>query len=112
VTALTMVAPILAQSPPSLAADQVPAATATWVTVSEFGVALTDWSAQSMHESTAPTWSAPVIPGQARESQNVAMMIVGGAALVVGSVIGDDAGTIMMVGGGVVGLVGLYRYLQ
>lgn len=49
---------------------------------------------------------------QARESENVAMMIVGGAALVVGSVVDGDAGTLIMVGGGVVGLIGLYRYLR
>jgi hypothetical protein len=45
--------------------------------------------------------------GQAR-----AMMIVGGAALLAGAIIGDDAGAIVMVGGAIVGLVGLYEYLQ
>jgi hypothetical protein len=39
-------------------------------------------------------------------------MIVGGAALLVGAVIGGNAGTIIMVGGGVVGLYGLYKFLQ
>lgn len=111
-TTLILVAPVLAQSTTSAVADQVPTTTLPWVTVSEFGVALTNWSAQPTLDSTAPTFTAPAFPGQARESQNVAMMIVGGAALVVGSVIGGDAGTLMMVGGGVVGLVGLYRYLQ
>ena len=111
-TALTLVAPVMAQSTTSAGADQAPTTTSSWVTVSELGVGLTNWSAQSSLDSTAPTFTAPAFPGQARESQNVAMMIVGGAALVVGSVIGGDAGTLMMVGGGVVGLVGLYRYLQ
>ena len=45
-------------------------------------------------------------------SRNVVWMIVGGATLVVGSVVGGDAGTIMMVTGGVIGLVGLMRFLQ
>jgi hypothetical protein len=40
------------------------------------------------------------------------MMIVGGAALIVGAVIGHTAGTLIMVGGAVVGLAGLYQYLQ
>ena len=40
--------------------------------------------------------------------RNVAMMIVGGAVLVVGAVIGGTPGTIIMVGGGVIGLIGLY----
>jgi hypothetical protein len=45
--------------------------------------------------------------GQAR-----AMMIVGVAALIAGAIIGDTPGTIVMVGGAVIGLIGLYDYLQ
>ena len=41
-----------------------------------------------------------------------AMMIVGGAALIVGSFIDGTTGRIVMVGGAVVGLIGLYEYLQ
>lgn len=41
-----------------------------------------------------------------------AMMAVGGAAIVVGALIGDDVGTIFMVSGAVVGLYGLWQYLQ
>lgn len=43
---------------------------------------------------------------------NIAMMAVGGAALVVGLIIGGDGGLIIATTGGVVGLVGLYRYLR
>jgi hypothetical protein len=38
-------------------------------------------------------------------------MIVGGAALIVGAVIGDSAGTIVMLGGAGIGLYGLYLFL-
>ncbi|MGE0158535.1 MAG: hypothetical protein AB7T31_03930 [Gemmatimonadales bacterium] len=62
-------------------------------------------------EAPAPTFVVPPLPGVERTSTDVALMIVGGAALILGSVIGDDAGAMMMVGGGVVGLVGLYQYL-
>jgi len=41
-----------------------------------------------------------------------ALMIVGGAAILVGLVIGKGAGDAIAVGGAVVGLVGLYQYLQ
>ena len=51
-------------------------------------------------------------PDRAGLGQSRAMMIVGGAALIVGAVIGHTAGTLIMVGGAVVGLVGLYQYLQ
>jgi hypothetical protein len=39
-------------------------------------------------------------------------MVVGGAALLTGLIIGDDPGTVIAVGGAVVGLYGLYQYLQ
>lgn len=45
--------------------------------------------------------------GQAR-----AMMVVGVAGLIAGAIIGGTPGTIIMVGGTVVGLIGLYDYLQ
>jgi hypothetical protein len=51
-------------------------------------------------------------PKPAETRQNEAMMIVGGAALVVGAIIGGTAGTIFMVGGAGVGLYGLYKYLE
>jgi hypothetical protein len=44
--------------------------------------------------------------------QSMALMIVGGAALVAGLVIGGDAGTILALGGAVIGLIGLYHYLR
>jgi hypothetical protein len=47
---------------------------------------------------------------QVGAGSNVAMMGVG--AIVVGSLVGGDGGTIIAIGGGVIGLVGLYRYLR
>ena len=53
---------------------------------------------------------------QRRRSQGMgqaqAMMIVGGAAVVVGIIIGDDVGTLIAVSGAIVGLYGLYQYLK
>lgn len=43
---------------------------------------------------------------------NVALMAVGGAALVAGLLIGGDAGTVVAITGGAIGLVGLYRFLR
>ena len=44
--------------------------------------------------------------------QPVALMIVGGAAVVLGALIGDDVGTVFMIGGAVALLIGLYQYMQ
>jgi hypothetical protein len=49
---------------------------------------------------------------KANLGQSQALMVVGGAALIVGAIIGDDPGTVIMVGGAIVGLYGLYQYLQ
>lgn len=62
-------------------------------------------------ESTTTPSPAP-IPPVMRRSQSIALMIVGGAGMIVGSLIHGDTGTIIMVGGGVIGLVGLFQYLR
>jgi hypothetical protein len=67
-------------------------------------------SAVHARESTAPLQVNAAKQGNL--GQPVALMVVGGAALVVGAIIGDDPGTIIMVGGAIVGLYGLYQYLQ
>ena len=55
---------------------------------------------------------APLLQEENKSNKRaLALMIVGGAALVVGAVIGDDAGTIVMLGGAAVGLYGLYMFL-
>lgn len=54
---------------------------------------------------------SPVAPVQ-RVGQSKAMMIVGGAGLIAGLIIGGDAGTVVAVAGAAVGLFGLYNYLK
>lgn len=69
----------------------------------------------AMHASLAPTDRDAALAAATRRQglgQPMAMMIVGGAALVAGVVIGGDAGTLIAIGGVVVGLIGLYQYLQ
>jgi hypothetical protein len=47
-----------------------------------------------------------------RAGSNIAMMGVGAAAIVVGSIVGGDGGTLIALGGAVIGLIGLFRYLR
>ena len=63
------------------------------------------------HKASAPHGAPPVIQNRSTNRNAVALMAVGGAALVIGAVIGDDAGTLVMLGGAVVGLYGLYLFL-
>ena len=65
----------------------------------------------AVHAETAPIGAPPVIQNRSSNRNAVALMAVGGAALVIGAVIGDDAGTLVMLGGAVVGLYGLYLFL-
>ena len=54
----------------------------------------------------------PVQDEGVNAGSNVAMMGVGLPAIVVGSMVGGDGGTIIAISGGVIGLVGLFRYLR
>ena len=64
--------------------------------------------AQSVDSTTTTTLAAP----RKNMGQPIALMVVGGAAIILGAVIGGDAGTLFMIGGAVAGLIGLYQYLQ
>lgn len=72
-------------------------------------------SATAMHAPSASLdRDAALLAATRRQGlgQPMAMMIVGGAALLAGVVIGGDAGTLIALGGVIVGLIGLYQYLQ
>ena len=56
--------------------------------------------------------AAPAAVSAQRFTQGQALMIVGGAAMLAGAIIDNDAGQIFMIGGAVVLLYGLYLQLQ
>lgn len=62
--------------------------------------------------ANAPAPATNPAPFRADTRQNRALMIVGGAAMLTGAVVGSDAGVLISVGGAVVFLWGLYQYLQ
>jgi hypothetical protein len=61
---------------------------------------------------TAPAMAAPLPASGQNLGPAKAQMAVGGAALVVGALIGGKPGTVVMVGGAIVGLYGLWNYLK
>ena len=63
------------------------------------------------NQASTTRGAPPVLQNRTSNRNAVALMIVGGAALVIGAVIGDDAGTLVMLGGAAVGLYGLYMFL-
>ncbi|MFI5246195.1 MAG: hypothetical protein ACHQQR_13260, partial [Gemmatimonadales bacterium] len=73
---------------------------------------LTESARVGVH-ALSPSGPAPLAPPRREHvGKNVALMIVGGVVLIVGAVVGGTPGTLIMIGGGVVGVIGLYRYLQ
>jgi len=72
-------------------------------------------TAKAVRQHSQPTDSTAMSTLAARRKsmgQPIALMIVGGSAIILGAVIGGDAGTLFMIGGAVTGLIGLYQYLQ
>ena len=61
---------------------------------------------------TAATDAAAPQPAARGHDRGTALMIVGGAAILTGIVIGNGAGYAISVVGAVVGIYGLYQYLQ
>lgn len=95
----------LAPSIPQPAAVQA----ATPVGVSGAGPTL-EAASVAVHHVPAPSSSTAARRGA--NDPAVVLMIVGGAGLLVGLVVGGGAGEAIAIGGGVAGLIGLYQYLQ
>ena len=95
-------APVLAA--PVLAAPVIPATRAP-------SLAAPQPAGLTRHQDAAPL-PAPKVPRESTRT-NTALMVTGLAAVLVGAVVDDnDASSILIVGGAVVGLIGLYRFLQ
>ncbi|MHB1297487.1 MAG: hypothetical protein ACYC0B_03065 [Gemmatimonadaceae bacterium] len=62
--------------------------------------------------ASTPSAEAGAFEDSMGNGKNVAMMWVGGAAIVVGSLVGGDGGQIIAISGAVIGLIGLFHYLQ
>lgn len=60
-------------------------------------------------DASTKVTAAPIRRGA---GQDVALMIVGVGAMIAGALIGDTAGTIIIIGGAGMALFGLYHYLE
>ena len=61
-------------------------------------------------DASTKVTAAPVVRRHA--GQDVALMVVGVGAMIAGALIGDTAGTIIIIGGAAMALFGLYHYLE
>ena len=51
-------------------------------------------------------------PTRPRAGQDIALMVVGVGAMIVGALVSGTAGTIIIIGGAAMALFGLYHYLE
>jgi hypothetical protein len=91
---------VIVQSAPTAAAVSVAPATGPTLRASRLSPRRASSTSKDMNAMRRPS-----------RGSGVGLMILGGAALITGLIIGDDAGTVIAVGGALVGLYGLYVYL-
>ena len=99
-----LVVPAPAPAPAMAAAPEVTPAP-SGPTINAASVAVKNVSVESK------TPSAAAAPGKYYD-QGTKLMIVGGAAVLTGIVVGGDAGHAISIAGAVIGLYGLYKYLE
>ena len=61
-------------------------------------------------DASTKVTAAPLV--RRHQGQDVALMAVGVGAMIAGALIGDTAGTIIIIGGAGMALFGLYHYLE
>jgi hypothetical protein len=94
----------IAQAPAASARTQVPARSTAGPTVAA--------SVVGIKANSTSTPKAVAADNNLGAGRNVALMVVGGAALIIGAIIGGTAGVLIAVGGAAVGLYGLYYFVQ
>ncbi|MFL5607092.1 MAG: hypothetical protein ACJ8AD_11645, partial [Gemmatimonadaceae bacterium] len=108
VAAVAVARPAQAQSASFAPAPVTAPVVATEPTIAPVGPTLDAASVAVRHKAVETNAAAR----RGGFGQGEALMIVGGAAVLVGLLIGGGAGNAIAVGGAIVGLVGLYEYLQ
>jgi hypothetical protein len=94
-----------------VATDTASVSAATIAPREAVGAPLTGLRA-GVHLRETVSANQPLTKASTPPQQAKAMMIVGVAALLAGAIIGHTSGNVIMVGGTVVGLIGLFEYLQ
>lgn len=115
VASMALVAPLRAQDAALAASPAAPAAVAApaaQVDAAPVTAAGPTNAAAAVGVRRTPAETAAPVPAAGGHDRGTAMMIVGGAAVLTGIVIGNGAGYAISVAGAVVGLYGLYLYLQ
>ena len=110
--------PVLAQSAPTVrdttALGRLPVSVMTAASPIVLDVRLATLDRTRPRATTTPATRPPAtwLSGDGSRRNGAVMLIVGGAGLFVGTVVSGTPGTRIMIGGGLLGLVGLWRYAK
>lgn len=105
----TPVTPTLVMSPATVS---VPVAAPTTMTPSQGVGPLTSARAVGLQHYFADSTTAPSMNIKKSRNSSVTLMVFGLATVLVGTVVDGDTGTVIVLTGAGIGLVGLYRYLN
>ena len=111
VAAILLAAPLRAQDASLATAPSAAAPGALDTTPVPAGPTFTSASV-AVRRPVAEASAVPTAAAGGGHDRGTVLMIVGGAAILTGIVIGNGAGYAISVGGAVIGLYGLYQYLQ
>jgi len=104
-------APATAQVTIPATAPTAPTAPTTMVLDTAVGP-LTTARAVGLQRYVADSATAPMLHMKKSRNSSVTLMVFGLATLLVGTVVDGDTGTVIVLTGAGIGLVGLYRYLN
>lgn len=99
-------------SPASIAIAQAPAAPQAQTQTRAAAGPTMSSNVAGIKRTTAAAAKAPAAEARLGAGRNVAMMVVGGAAIIIGAIIGGTAGVLIAVAGAAIGLYGLYNFVQ
>ncbi len=109
-------APVTAPAAPTLvmspATVSVPTAAPSIMTPDSAVGPLTTARAVGLQHYFADSATAPTMTMKKSRNSSVTLMVFGLATLLVGTVVDGDTGTVIVLTGAGIGLVGLYRYLN
>lgn len=110
------IAPATAPAAPTFvmapATVSLPVAAPSTMTLGSAAGPLTTTRAVGLQRYVADSATAPTMMLKKSRSSSVTLMVFGLATLLVGTVVDGDTGTVIVLTGAGIGLVGLYRYLN
>ena len=104
--------PAAAQSSKLVTQQQANVSTQTFAAATSGPTLAASRAGIALSTSQEKTVNSSAVDPHAGAGQDVALMVVGGAGLITGLVIGGNGGAAIAIGGAVVGLYGLYEYVK